>query len=349
MTEVAYCTREMVQHALNQADSVRNNRRVDQAILAGARDVQGWVHRRFYPETDLRYPDPRRRVLGDVLWLNSIEYELLSVTSLVLDGTTAVAGTDFYLEPETRDDGQGYTSIRLYPESDVSWPAAPRTIALTGVFGSSDATAPAGALAVAISSTSATTLTLTDSSLAGVGDLITIGTERLIVTEKEMIDTTATVTGAVDASDSDTTIPVSNGALIEAGELVLIGAERMFVESVSGNTLVVKRKQNASTLAAHVNTDVVYAPRLATVERGVLGTTVATHLIGAAITRNRPPSLITEFNLALALNNLEQGRSAYAREVGQGENAREAAGRGVKDIAKDCVQAYGRLRYGATR
>ena len=51
ITEVAYCTREMVQRALNLADNPRLNTRVDNAIMAGARQVEGLLHRRFYPET----------------------------------------------------------------------------------------------------------------------------------------------------------------------------------------------------------------------------------------------------------------------------------------------------------
>ena len=345
MTEVSYVTRETVQHVLNQADSVRNNRRIDAVIQSGSRDAEGWLHRRFYPTLATRYPGPER-IAGRWLDLDHIDYELLSVTSLVLDGTTAGV-SDYYLHPETSGQGRGYTSIRAVPAGSLAWPSTERAIAVSGTFGSSDATRAAGSLAAAIASTTAASLTLSDSSLAGVGDLITIGTERMIVIEKEQLDTGATVSSAVAASATDTTIEVSSGALVKQGEMILIGAERMFVEAVTGNTLVVKRAQNASTLAAHASPDVVYAPRLAAVERGVTGTAAATHLISAAIRRNDPPSLVAELALAFALNNLEQGRAGYAREVGQGEGAREAGGRGIKAVADDAFAAYGRVRSAA--
>lgn len=345
MTEVSYVTRETVQHVLNQADSVRNNRRIDEVIQSGSRDAEGWLHRRFYPTTATRYPEPRC-VRGRTLDLDHIDYELLSITSLTLDGTAA-SSSDWYLTPEVPGEGRGYTQICALSTGSLAWPSTNRGIALAGEFGSSNTTVAAGSLAAAVSSTSATTLTLSDSSLAGVGDLLTIDSERLIVTEKEQLYVGTYLTADMTASATDTTAEVANGALVEQGEMILIGAERMFVEAVVSNTLVVKRAQNASTLAAHATEDAVHAPRLVTVERGATGTTAATHLIGATIRRNKPPSLVGELALAFALNNLEQGRAGYAREIGQGENAREAGGRGIRALAEDCFAAYGRVRSAA--
>lgn len=345
MTEVSYVTRETVQHVLNQADSVRNNRRIDESIQAGSRDVESWLHRRFYPTLATRYPAPSR-VIGRWLDLDHIDYELLSITSLTLDGTAAGA-SDYYLYPEVPGQGRGHTSIRAVPAGSLAWPSTERAIVITGTFGSSDTTRAAGSLAAAITTTTATTLTLSDSSLAGVGDLLTVDTERMIITEKEYVYAGTYLTADATATATDTTIEVADGTLVKQGEMILIGAERMFVEAVTNNTLVVKRAQNASTLAAHVSTDVVNAPRLATVERGVTGTTAATHLISAAVRRNDPPSLVQELALAFALNNLEQGRAGYAREVGQGEGAREAGGRGIRAITEDAFAAYGRVRSAA--
>lgn len=345
MAQVSYCTREQVQHALDMADSVRNNRRIDDAIRAASDSVEGLTNRHFYPILDTRYPDPNRRMWGGVLDLNAEQYELCGPpTSLVLDGTTATLNTDYYLDPEVAP----HSGLRLISTSALAWPTVERTIVLTGPFGASQDTAAAGSLAASCTS-SATQISLSDSSLAGVGDLLLAGSERMIVTEKEYLDTTATVSGTLAADRAAQSLTVSSGALVHLGEMLLIGAERMFVESVVGNTVTVRRAQGGTTLAAHAVSDVVYAPRLATVTRGVLGTSAASHTASDALLRNLPPALATELALALALNTVEQGKAAYARVVGSGDNARESAGRGISDIRNDLIANYGRVRIGATR
>lgn len=338
--EVGYCTREQVQAALDQAESVRLNRRIDEAVRAGRRAVEAYLHRRFYPITGTRYP-PARWVDGRILWLNHQDYEIISLSSLTIAGTALVAGVDYFLAPDLT--GPPYTSIRLFAGAAQAWPVDDeRGLALVGQFGASGAGEAVGTLAANISSSSATTMTVSDSSLVGVCDLLLLGAERLVVVEKDLVDTTATVAGAVDADMADTSIPVSSGALVKKGETILVGAERMYVEQIAGNTLIVRRAEQGSTLAAHASPDIVYAPRLCTVRRGAAGTTAGTHTAGAALTRNRAPSVVAEASLAYALNYLEQAKSAYARTVGEGDSAREAGGRGVKAALEDAYVAFGR-------
>ena len=337
--EVSYCTREQVQETLGQADSVRNNRVIDRAILAASRDLEGELHRRFYPTLATRYP-PVRWVSGDTLYLNHIDYELLGITSLTVDGVTLVEGTDFYLHPEVPP----HTSIRLYRDANAAWPSDPRDIVIVGPAGGSNGAEPAGALAAAISTTTATQMTVSDSSAVGVGDLVLVGAERVIVTEKEVITSGETVTGTVAASNAGTTIPVSDGSAFHYGETILVGAERMFVEQVAGNNLVVKRAVNASTLAAHVNTDVVYVPRLCTIRRGVAGTTAAVHADAAVLERNRPPGLVNETAVAASIVYAEQGKAGWpgSRTTGSGDNARPAAGGSIEQVWARAYMAYGR-------
>ena len=347
LSEVCYVTRERVQYTLDQADAVRNNARVDECIQAASRDLEGDVcHRRFYPTLATRYPD-YRWVSGGTLWLNHIDYEILSVISLVVDGETWVQGTDFYLD--CQQPGGGFTAIRLYSSSNVAWSSLRRGIALTGQYGGSNATAAAGDLVGAVTS-SATSLTVTDASLVGVGDLVLIDSERVLVTEKTMTSSTATVSGTVASSNAATTVAVSDGTKIHAGEQILIGSERMFVESVTGNNLTVKRATHASVLASHSALDVVYVPRVCTVVRGMAGTTAASHSDGADLTRNAPPSMASEASLAMALTYLEQGSAAYARTVGTGDAERAASGAGLKDVLTRVDKAYGRhARIGVSR
>jgi hypothetical protein len=337
LDEVCLTTRERVQASLDHADSARNNRRIDDCVRSASRDVAGRLHRRFWPQTAVRYPDPRW-VSGETLWLNHADYEILTITSLVVDGTTLVENVDYFLDCQS--ESGAYTAIQLIRTSSAAWSTLQRSIVITGTFGGSNGSDAAGSLVGTINA-SVTTMTVSDSSLVGVGDLLLAESERVIVTEKELIDSTATVTGSVAASNTVTTIPVSNGALIHQGELILVGAERMFVESISGNNLTVKRQSNGSILAAHVNTDVVYVPRLCTIRRASVGTTAASHT-NVTLTRNAPPSLTQELALALAINALEQGGAGYARTVGSGDNERIPTGRGIKEIFDDAYAAYGR-------
>lgn len=339
LDDVGYTTRERVQRTLDQSDAVRNNARIDECVQAASRDLEGMLSRRFYPYTGVRYPDPRW-VSGNTLWLNHIDHEILSLTSLVVDGQTLTEFTHYYLDCEVP--AGAYTAIRLINTSNAAWTTLQRRIVPTGVFGGSNGSAAAGALAAAISTTSATTMTVTDASLIGVGDLVLIDSERIIVTEKAMVDTTVTVTGTVTSSNAATTVPVSDGTKLHVGEQILIGSERMFIENITGNNLTVKRAVQASTLAAHAALDVVYAPRLCTVTRAAAGTTAATHLNAAALTRNNPPGLVSEAALALTVNYLEQGKSAYARTVGSGEAERAAPGGGLRDVLARAGKAYGR-------
>jgi hypothetical protein len=324
--EVAYCTRELVQATLDQADRRRLNTRIDAACRAGARDLEGILHRRFFPVYGTRYPDPSW-ITGDTLWLNHMDYEVQSIVTLTADSVELVDGTDYYLEWPGAD-GSPYTAVRLYRDSSASWPVDQRDLSLLGYFGGHHSVAAAGTLAAAISSTSATTMTVSDSSLLGVCDMVKVDSEQVVITGKTMTSTTATLTGAVTDEESATTIPVSSGALVNAGEMILVGSERMFVEDVVGNNLIVQRATEASVLAAHSTSDVVYAPRVCTITRGVAGTTAATHLTASALSRNKPPASVVEANLALAINYVEQGKSGYARTAGVGDNRRESGGTG---------------------
>lgn len=342
--EVAYCTREQVQETLDQADALRLNRRIDDACRSGSRDVEGHLHRRFWPQTGTRYLDPRH-VAGDTLWVNDIDSEIIALESLTVDGVALTDGTDYYLD---LPGGQGppYIAIRLLRAAGRSWSLEQRGNVAVGQFGGSAGSAPAGTLAAAISTAAVTTMTVSDSAVFGVGDLLLAGTERMLVTGKAQTSTTATVAGTVDADDADTTIPVSSGALVNVGEMILVGAERMYVEDITGNTLIVKRAQGASVLAAHTTSDVVYAPRLTTVKRGAAGTTAATHLSAVDLTRNVPPSQVSEAAAALAINYVEQGKAGYTRTAGVGDNRRATGGTGVAAAVAAALESayttYGR-------
>jgi hypothetical protein len=342
MTGIAYCTREQVQAALAQADTYRTNARIDAAIRTGAQQVEAATHRRFYPTTCTRYPE-QRCVTGPVLWLDADYLEMISVSSFTVDGVELVEDTDFFLRP---DDGPPYTSLKLINTSSAGFSSDDRGMVLAGEQGASNTTRAAGSLAGSITS-SATILTVSDSSLVGVGDLLTIGTERINVVGKTFTTSVTTLGANADASAATRSITVADGTLLHEGEFIQTGAERMFIERIAGNVLTVRRAELGSQLSAHSTSDVVYAPRLLLVERGATGSTAASHSDAATILANDPPALVKEAALAYALVDLEQSKSAYGRVVGAGDNQMEAAGRGLDAIVKDLIAAHGRVRVGA--
>ena len=337
---VFYTTRESVKQALDAAETARNDAQVDRAIESGSRAIEALTHRVFYPQTATRYfpwPHPRYRSAFR-LWLDADE--LVSVTSLVAGGIT-IPATDYFLEPV--NSGPPYTSIEIDLGSSSAFSAGAtwqRAIAVTGVFGHSADSAPAGALAEALDN-SETGVDVTDSSLVGVGSIIKVDDERMVVTDSGMLDTGQNAS-ALTASSSDESITGITAGTIASGEVILVDAERMLVVDVSGTTLTVKRAWDGSTLASHAGATDIFAPRTLTVERGALGTTATTHLTATAVTRHVVPALVRDLNIAEAINQLQQEGSGYARVIGEGENAREGTGRSLFDLRRDVVAAYGR-------
>jgi hypothetical protein len=182
---------------------------------------------------------------------------------------------------------------------------------------------------------------VTDSSLVGVGTIIRVDTERMIVTARTMKDTGQNST-ALTASSSDVAITGITAGTIAVGEVLAVDSERLLVVDVAGTTVTVKRAWDGTVLAAHSNGADIYALRTLTVERGALGTTAATHLDTTAVVKHVPPALVRDLVIAEAINQLQQETSGYARIVGEGETAREGTGRGLVDLRRQAVAALGR-------
>jgi hypothetical protein len=61
----------------------------------------------------------------------------------------------------------------------------------------------------------------------------------------------------------------------------------------------------------------------------------------------KPPGLISQWAKAEALSDLMQGRSAYARTVGSGDNETQASTRPLNDIRKRAMTAFARYQMDA--
>lgn len=336
MTEVMYCTREAVKSALDSKATSRDNARVDQAIAGSSRATDKLCNRPngFAPMLITRtYERPTwQRSDPGTLFLDATP--LISVSSVVVDGV-ALDLADVRLRPES---GPPYTRLELDPNSSAAWGAEN---VVTGLGGVRNDTRPAGALAAAVSTTTATTIAVTDSATLGVGSVLLVDSERMLVTGRAMVTTGQTVQTPLTAQANAVTVAVTTGTAYTVGEVILLDAEKMLIDDIAGNTLIVRRGWDGSVLAAHTGST-IYAPRTLIVERGALGTTAATHSNAAPITEWQAPSLVRQLVLAESLNEVLQAGAGYARTAGSGENERELSGKGINSLRAQVEAAYGR-------
>jgi hypothetical protein len=337
-----------VRDALDLTPARRTTRRIDDAIQASAGDIDRLCKRIFWPQTAARtfdWPDPTSPTPWR-LWLDQSlgdppMPDLATITTIT-SGDTTIPPTSVLLRP---DDGPPYGWIELdtsttdvFGQSDT-WQ---RDITITGIWTRELNTADAGTLTAAITTTTATTASISDSAAVGVGDLLTIDTERIQVTGKTWTDTTQTAAGTgLTARNDSQTLQVTGGTWHE-GETLLIGSEHVQVEDIAGTTLLIHRAVDGTTLAAHTAGTAIWAPRTITIERAAAGTTAATHSDGATLTRNLPPAPINQLAVGLSLDTLLQQATGYSRTVGSGDNARNASGSALRDLRERVRVTYGR-------
>ncbi|MFI0768623.1 hypothetical protein ACH4TQ_27610 [Streptomyces sp. NPDC021218] len=340
---VWYATREDVKDALDVKETARSNARVDRALEGASRAVEGLLHREFAPVIATRYFDwPNSQTARPWrLWLD--DSELISVTSLSSGGVT-IAASDFFLEPNRT--GPPYRRIEIDLDSNAAYGGGAtyqRDITITGLWGYANDETPAGTVAEALdASETAVDVDGAASALLGVGSVLRVDSERMLVTGRSQLNTGQSLGGDLTASAANTTVAVADGTAFAVDEVLLVDGERMRIEDTAGNQLVVKRAWDGSVLAAHTAGTNVFAARTLTVSRGALGTTAATHTSGTVVNRWDPPGPVRDLCIAEALTTLLQGQSGYARVVGSGENQREAAGKGLGDLRCSVYASHGR-------
>ena len=334
-----YCTREQVSRSLDIKETARAHAQIDRLMQSAAESIEGMLHRRLYPWQGTRtkdWPDSQSPTPWR-LWLD--DKELISVSSL-MSGGTSISASGYLLRPDT---GPPYNRIEINLGTSAAFSSSSthqRAVSITGLWGHTNETESAGVLAEALDD-SETAVNVSDGSVVGVGDLIAVNSERMLVTGRSWLDSVQDLQAPLTASAANTTVAVSTGSVFAPDEMILLDSERMLVVDVAGNNLTVKRAWDGSALAAHTAPD-VYVSRTLTVQRGRLGTTATTHSDATAISRWIPPHLINQLAIAETLNALQQEGSAYARVVGTGETAIEARGVGLADIRDKACTAYGR-------
>ena len=333
----SYATVEQLQAAADYKPTAYEAARLGRIVDAASRRIELRLHRHFYPLTEtVTYTRPTlakpHTSTSTGFFLNR---DLISLSAVTVDTASQTVGL-----------------IELWPTQygpPYSWLGVTgSTIVIAADWGFSNTTTPAGALAEALDATE-TGVDVTDSSKdtgVGIGDLIIADSERMVVTGKSQLDIAQNIQGNLTADTSDVTVAVEDGTTIFTGEVLLVNAEEMLIVAISANNATVKRAWNGSVLAAHTSGDDIFAPRTLTVERNAVGSTAATHLTAAALTRNLPPAAITDLCIAESINTYEQETAGYARTLGAGETVQEARGFSLVDARLDVV-SYERVRTAA--
>lgn len=347
-----YCSRLDVMTATDIALTLDMTRLVDAAIQAAADEADRITHRRFWNAVETNYWDwPNfQRAWPWRIWLDEKEVAdkdgsgPLGVAPVLVTGaqsSSPITIPDSALFWQPRNYGPPWNAVELNradsyafgnsdtPQEDVSLKAA---------VGYWTATRDAGTLAAAATA-SAGTVTVSDSSVTGVGDVLIAGTEQLLVSDAAMAATGQTQTGSGCTTDSagDNVLQVADGTQVHAGEILQLDAEWMLAESVTGNFVTVLRPYLGTVIAAHSGAG-VYAMRSLTVTRGFGGTTAAAQSSGAALKAQLIPPLVHEYALAEALNYVYQNTSAYARTIGE-NGARTVPGGSLPDLRRRLAES----------
>lgn len=271
-------------------------------------------------------------------WLNN--HPLYSLTSAITDDGADDVTADALPWPEY---GPPYRALDLDEGTGAiftfSSGRGQRSLTVTGVWCGAlvgELTSSAWTLSGGIN---ASVIAATLNAPLGVGSIVRIGSERMLVTERSWLDSTQN--GTLTSSLADQILTVSSGAAFHVGEELLIDAERVLIQDIGGNTLIVKRAVGGSVLAAHTGADIYWA-RSCTIERGALGTTAAGHTNEDQIYVYKVPALIERLTVAYALDQLQQEQSGYARVVTNGESVSEFSGRAIAALEKRVQAAYGR-------
>ena len=330
----SYATAEQIAAAIDVAHTAYQAPTLRRVALSASRSIDQRMHRRFFPLTEtVTFTSPPSenpdRVQSAGFFLNR---DLFTVNSVKQDGTTLTVA-----------------DVDVYPTSHgppYSWLGAlGATMIVGGVWTFTNDTEPAGALAEALDTTE-TGVNVTDSSAVGIGDLLLVESEQMIVEAKTSLDTTENTTSSLTADMAVVAVPIDDGSTMAVGEIIIIDTERMLIVDIIGNTLTVKRAFDGTVLSSPNSGADVFAPRTLTVERGAVGTTAATHDDAKTLTRNVAPGPIIDLCIAEAITTYQQESSGYGRTIGSGDNTQEARGLGLEN-ARHEAKHYRRLRQAA--
>lgn len=370
---VCYSNRTDVQRSLDFKPGLDINAALDRALMTAADNIDGALHRVFFPSDDTRFFDwPNQGGSGGGQYaqpwrLYLDDNDLTCLTQLVAGGVTIPLTAIF---PQPVNNPQKGIPCYTYIELDRSQSYAfgnnaqtpQNSIAMTSTWGYGADADPAGTLGADVGSGDAT-ITTSDGSKIGPGDLIILGYgrglgsgslpyaagiapyqgERILVTDVAAVATGLTQSGAglTTADDSDQALSWTGDGTVNPGEVLVLDQEDVLVEQVVNSVATVRRGWNATTPQVHSDA-AIYAFRQFAVTRAVLGTSASSYDSGAVVYRHRVPPLVRDLSIAEAGNQLLQEGSAYSRTVAAGEAAIPAPGVALADKWAEARMRHGR-------
>ena len=371
--EYAYCSREDAQRAIDFKDGITAEiqYKTDRAIQSASRNIEGHLHRLFYPDDGVRWEDfPNyQRVSPWELFLDGATKQILCLTAFSSGGVDIPLNTCF-LRPANKRYGFPWTKIELDRSSGSTFGGNSQTpqnaIMMTGTWGFTGDADPVADLAVEVTS-STNPITVTSGALMGVGDLLILGYargtppypddtlghagtvapytgERVLVQDRSAADTGLAQSGdgcSTPSTADDQLEWTGSGNPPATGEVLLLDSEQMLVQMVVNSVATVQRAWNGTVLTAHSGAE-IYAYRSLTVARGFLGTAAASWDSGTAVYKHRVPQLIRDLAIGEAVNRILQETAGYSRMVGSGDAARPASGIALADLWEECRTEYGR-------
>jgi hypothetical protein len=340
ITRVCYATREEVARALDVKAAAYVNSQIDRQIMSGSDSVDDLTNRVFFPEDDTRFFD-WPAIDASYTWRLYLNQNELAVSPAVLvkSGTVVIPPTNYILRPET---GPPFRRLELRRDLSSTFgngSTPQQDITIQGTFGFWNQLALSGALAASVTTASITTLTVTNGASPGVGDMMVVGTERMIVQDRLAAPTGISFTsGCTTVSAADNQMAVPDGTQFTIGEVLLIDAERMLIQDISGNVLIMKRAWSGTVLAAH-SPGPITAYRKLVVIRGALGTTAATHNNGDGVSVLVIPHLVKELGVGEALAGMINEPAGYSAP---GQIRESMAGTGLYNLRCSVESQYGR-------
>lgn len=349
ITTPCYCSREDVKSATDMQGTAYNNAQIDRAIQEAARNIDGHLHRKFYPEDKTVYfdwPAQSGQGGGQITYPWKLYFDandLLTLTTVQSPPGTSLNTAYFNLEPA--DYGPPYTYLEIQRDKSIAFSGGStpqRAVQITGTWGYTQDKDQVGTLVSTING-STQTVVLTDGSQAGVGDLLIIDSERMLVSEKAAYDTGVTQqgSGCSTTNDYDNILALLAGSSVNVDEVIALDSEKMLVLDIIGNNVTVKRGYDGTPLATHTGAE-VFAYRSLTVQRGQLGTSSASHTSTTAVYKHRVPYMIRNLAIAEAVNVILQETGGYSNPQGEDQATVRGLGSALADKWDEARTAYGR-------
>jgi len=343
---VPYCTRERVARAASITAPAWLDAEIDEAIEQASRAVDRLVRR----------GDDARPAFAP--WSGTIEFDWPSITNdsthrfwlgphslltiaAVTSGGENITADCFGAPPQY---GAPYDALDVDQSTSAVFTLdggiGQRSLSVNGVWCATPIDEQSGWTLNTTIAADDTTAEILGGRTLGVGSLLRIGTERLIVTDRSWVTTADTVT--LTASMADQSVAVSSGTAYARGDSLLLNAERMVVRDIAGNTLTVQRATDGSALASH-SSATVYALRNCTLSRAALGTTAASHSSGATVYVYRYPAIVEQLAVAYALDQRARETAGY----GSGGEHSRSQDFNQESIEDRVLRAYGRVMFGS--